>query len=162
MRVGVISDTHLTSGSDRRSLDRIFAGPLFGVDLVLHAGDLIDLEVFEPYARDCELLMVAGNMDSAYTRSRLPQTRMIELEGRRIGLAHGWGAPEGIEQRLLGLFDEPPELLVHGHTHCARIERIGDVTFFNPGSATDPRFTPRPSVGIIEINGGIKPRVIEL
>ena len=129
---------------------------------MLHAGDLVDLEVFTPYTAGIDFKAVAGNMDSDWTRSRLPQSRLLEVGGFRLGLAHGWGAPEGIERRLLGVFNDKPDIIIHGHTHKPRFDKIGEVLFFNPGSPVDLRFTKRGTVGRLTLGEEIEAEIISL
>jgi hypothetical protein len=50
----------------------------------------------------------------------------------------------------------PPEadLVLHGHTHVPRNERVGGATFLNPGCITRPnRGAPR-SFAWLELRGG--------
>jgi hypothetical protein len=46
------------------------------------------------------------------------------------------------------------DLVVFGHTHTPSCEVVDDVTWVNPGSATEPRCSPiGRSVAIVEIDG---------
>jgi hypothetical protein len=55
-------------------------------------------------------------------------------------LVHGHGVPDPVE--LPGLFPDA-DVVVHGHTHLPRCERIGGLWLVNPGSA-GPRRIDRP------------------
>jgi putative phosphoesterase len=151
-RIGVVSDTHLRSPD--AFLERIASGCFAGVDLIVHAGDLVTLDVLDAFA--ClgkDIIAVCGNMDGADVRRTCPASRCIELEGLTLGIIHGWGAPSGIRQRVLGSFKRV-DAVIYGHTHAAFSGHEAGVYFFNPGSPTDSRFTSSRSVGIITIHEG--------
>ncbi|MBE3577897.1 MAG: metallophosphoesterase family protein [Limnochordales bacterium] len=77
MRIGVISDTHVPVRA--RALPgevfRIFAG----VDLILHAGDLVALDVLEELQATAPVLAVRGNVDHPEVQERLPAALRIEV-----------------------------------------------------------------------------------
>ncbi|MBP7766082.1 MAG: metallophosphoesterase [Syntrophaceae bacterium] len=158
VRIGVVSDTHL-SGFDenlKKNIDEHFSD----VDLVFHAGDLVDLCVLDLFG-DTEVRAVSGNMDNRRVREALPDERVMEIGGFRIGLIHGWGSPEGLERKLadkLGKVD----CIVFGHTHCPVNKVIDGIYFFNPGSAVDRRMARFRSLGILEIGRDITGRIIPL
>ncbi|MBN1613536.1 MAG: metallophosphoesterase family protein [Deltaproteobacteria bacterium] len=158
MKIGVISDTHLTGYSERLQhlIDRHFAD----VEMILHAGDLVDLAVLSMFGTR-DVRAVSGNMDPPSVREVLPEWMVLELGGLRIGLVHGWGSPAGMENRLLRVFDRV-DCLVFGHSHQPMNRLRDGVLLFNPGSATDRRFASRNSLGILNISGGISGEIIEL
>ena len=163
MVLGLLSDTHLRSADER--LGRLLSGVLGPAEVLLHAGDFISegvvahLECADPRP----FYGVAGNMDSDSVVGRLPSRRVLDLGGRRVGLVHGWGGPQGIEERLLGAFSEPLDLLVFGHTHRPSQIRIGRTLLVNPGSAFDRRFAPRCTVALVSVEpGGIEVRIEEV
>ena len=161
MRIGVLSDTHLTMSGDQKGIDRIFMQQFANVDMILHAGDFVELEVFDPLIDGKRFIGVAGNMDGHGVRDVMPVKRILDLEGFRIGLIHGWGSPWGIEDRVAGEF-EGVDAIVYGHTHNPSCERKGSVLFFNPGSPTDRRFAKFRSVGFLELNETIEGRIVRL
>ena len=77
MRIGVISDTHVPVRA--RALPgqvfRIFAG----VDLILHAGDLVTLDVLDELQAIAPVLAVHGNVDHPEVQERLPAVLRIEV-----------------------------------------------------------------------------------
>jgi hypothetical protein len=157
-KIGVISDTHLT-GSDE-CLKLIAQRYFSDVDLVLHAGDLVDIAVLDAFCGK-EIKAVRGNMDTPSVVNVLPESIILEFNGFKIGLIHGWGRPFNLEAKLLNALGKL-DCIVYGHTHRpSNLERDG-VLFFNPGSATDTRYCDVNSIGIIEINGKITGRIIEL
>jgi len=158
MKIGVISDTHLTASDDR--LEKIVGDHFQDVDVILHAGDIVDLEVLDAFG-DRKVYAVSGNMDPDPVRQLFPEKRVLKIEGRRIGLIHGWGSPNGLEEKILQEFEDVA-CIVYGHTHRAVNEMRDGVLFFNPGSPTDRRFAKHNSVGILEIGEEIVGTIIDL
>ncbi len=168
MKVGVISDTHLVSGGFgvRKLAAQIMSKSRQGfdclneiaekhfkdkVDLILHAGDLVNMEVVDLLEQFAPVDAVSGNMDHSDVTMRLPVKRVIELEGHRVGLIHGWGSPTGMINRIRNEFDDVCAI-VFGHTHKPMNDVLDDTLFFNPGSAMDRRFAPFRSVGILTVD----------
>lgn len=160
-RIGVISDTHIVDAwRDDSLLNSIQEQHFQGVDLVLHAGDLVDSQILTQFTA-CPVMAVCGNMDPPAVD--LPMQRVITAGPFRIGLVHGWGAPKGLEQRLLKEFsDENIDCLVYGHSHMPTCRWHREQLLFNPGSPTDRRDAPFHSVGILEIDDKIQGRIIPL
>ena len=158
MKIGVISDTHL-AGYDER-LKRILHEHFNDVELILHAGDLVDMRVLDIFEGK-DIKAVCGNMDPSSVRELLPDRLIFTLNNYRIGLIHGWGMPFGIENKLLKEIGNV-DCLVYGHTHRATNVFRDGVLFFNPGSATDKRFASRNTIGILNIRGRISGEIIEL
>ncbi len=160
-RIGVISDTHITDAWFDDSLLASVQQEYFqGVDLILHAGDMVDPQILNRFDR-CPVLAVCGNMDPVDCGS--PVRRVISIGPFRIGLIHGWGAPTGLEGRLLRQFAaENIDCLVYGHSHMPACRWQGEQLLFNPGSPTDCRNAPFHSVGLLEVGDTIKGRIIPL
>jgi len=158
LKIGVISDTHLTSCDDR--LTCLLHDHFRDVDLILHAGDLVDISVLNAFAGK-DVKAVCGNMDPITVRNILPDRMILNINNYKVGLIHGWGMPFGIEKKILKEIGRV-DCLVYGHTHKATNEVRNGVLFFNPGSATDKRFASHNTVGILEIKEKIKGTIIEL
>ena len=158
MKIGVISDTHL-AGYDER-LKNILDNHFQDVDLILHAGDLVDIRVLDSFEGK-EFMAVCGNMDTAPVRAILPDRLIFEIEGHRIGMMHGWGMPFNLEQKLLKELG-PVDCMVYGHSHKPANVTKNGILFFNPGSAIDKRFAAHNTVGILEIGEKIKGEIIEI
>jgi putative phosphoesterase len=139
MRIAVLSDTH----------NRIPAHipPLLkDADEIWHLGDVVDegcLRSLEGLGRP--LHVVRGNCDSYLG---WPWIIDLEREGFFIRLTHipPREAPPGID------------LLLHGHTHVPRNERVGEARFFNPGSLGKPNRIAPASYGWLELIRGRLPR----
>ena len=158
VKIGVISDTHI-SGYDAR-LARIAAQHFKDADLILHAGDLVDLRVLDIFA-GIEVKAVSGNMDNITVKNKLPEQLIFEIKGFKIGLIHGWGSPLGIEGKLLAKLGDV-NCVVYGHTHKPANYKENGILFFNPGSAVDKRFADTRTIGILEIDKEIKGRIISI
>lgn len=152
MLLGLLSDTHLLS------LDARFPGLLSGAlgqaEVLLHAGDYAAEAVVDylEFGDPRPFYGVAGNVDPLSVARRLPSTRLLDLGGRRVGLVHGWGPSEGLEDRVLSAFGEPPDLLVYGHSHRPARTQRGKTLLVNPGSAFERRHAPRCTVALVELS----------
>ena len=161
MRIGVLSDTHITRGN--KKLPQKVIEILSSVDAIIHAGDYQDISVVETLTELKDFYGVCGNMDSGRIRAVLPEKRVVELNGFKIGITHGWGAPNGIESRVKTFFPKDNlNAIVFGHSHTPCNKVIDNILFFNPGSPTDKIFAPYNSYGIIEINDTIEARIIKI
>jgi hypothetical protein len=157
VKIGVISDTHLR-GYDER-LQIICEYYFSDVDLILHAGDLVDISVLDAFEGK-EVKAVYDNMDPPEVRKLLPGKLLLDLNGFKVGLIHGCGAPFDIEKKLRTKFGDI-DCLVYGHTHKAVNTVRDNILFFNPGSATDRRFSENNTIGILEVNDKITGKIIE-
>jgi uncharacterized protein len=158
VRIGVISDTHLPGYSE--PLNRIVKEHFGDLDIVVHAGDLVDLRVLDIFA-GFEVKAVCGNMDYPSVREKLPEQLFFEIRGFKFGVVHGWGSPSGIEERILAKTGRL-DCIVYGHTHQPACHKNDGVLFFNPGSPTDKRFAAHRSIGILEIDKVVSGRIINL
>ncbi|MFN8534014.1 MAG: metallophosphoesterase family protein [Dehalococcoidia bacterium] len=158
MLIGVISDTHGQPLPDpaRRAFD--------GVDLILHAGDLGNEAILAELEGIAPVEAVAGNVDPSDLATRLGRRKVVPAGGRRIGLVHGDRGPgRTTPERALGSF--PPasvDVVVFGHSHQPRIDWHGEVLLLNPGSATQPRWQPQPSVALLRIGEEIEAEIVFL
>jgi putative phosphoesterase len=151
MKIGVISDTHATSFDQLP--DQILR-TLAEVDLIIHAGDFVARDVLDGLKRLGEVKAVAGNMDSEELKRILPEKEILIIEGKRVGIIHGWGSPYGIDDRVGGMFDDV-DIIVYGHSHHAQNEMKKGILFFNPGQAKN-------SFGILTIGQEVSGEIINL
>ena len=129
MKIGVLSDTHIHTPEELHpEIIKAFSD----VDLIVHAGDFVASAVLEGLKHLGEVKAVQGNMDSSSIKVLLPQKELLEVEGKRIGLIHGWGGPRGIEQRIREQFNQV-DVIIYGHSHRAQNTMLSGVLFFNPG-----------------------------
>jgi len=151
MRIGVVSDTHLTSFA--QVPDRILLA-LAEIDLIIHAGDFVARDVLDGLKRLGEVKAVRGNMDSEELKRILPEKELLWIEGKRIGITHGSGSPYGIDDRVGRMFEDV-DVIVFGHSHQSQNEIKKGILFFNPGQA-------RNSFGILTVGKEVKGEIIKL
>ena len=152
MRLAIISDTHLPRGS--RALPAACVEQLRAADLILHAGDLMELSVLE----DLEALgppvhAVRGNVDSSALQARLPLTRIVDAAGARIALIHDAGPRSGRLERMRRRFPDA-QAVVFGHSHIPLHEERDGFAIFNPGSPTERRRSPQHTMGVATVRHG--------
>ena len=140
-RLLLISDTHVPRRALRlpeqvwRAVDE--------ADLVLHAGDWVDLALHDELAaRAAALLGVYGNNDGADLRAVMPEIARHTIEGVRFAMVHETGAATGRERRMDVAFPDT-DVLVFGHSHIPWDSvSPGGLRLLNPGSPTDRRRQP--------------------
>ncbi|MGZ7116614.1 MAG: metallophosphoesterase [Methanobacterium sp.] len=160
MLIGVISDTHIPEMASK--VPEIVFNLFNDVDLILHAGDLVSLDVLKELENIAPVKCSQGNMDRAYGL-KIPQEVYLEAEGLKIGLNHGEVYPRGDTQQLKYIaLEMGVEILISGHTHWSFIKEVGDVLLLNPGSPTVPRLS-NPSIMLLEIkNKKIDAKIVKI
>ena len=139
MRIAVLADTH-------NRLPLHVPRAIAGADEIWHLGDVTDETTLGALrALGKPLWVVRGNCDSNPDWSL---TLDLEREGWRIRLIH------------IPPFMAPPgtDLLLHGHTHVPRNERIGATRFLNPGSVGRGRQGVPTSYAWLELVRGLPPK----
>ncbi len=162
MKIGVLSDTHLSS--DNCKLPEKLISGLEGCSLIIHAGDLVDMRVLDSLKKVSKVEAVYGNMDSHNVKSELEYKKILNIQEKKICVMHGYGHPDKLVDILKNeFFSEKPDIIIFGHSHMPKNEYINGILFFNPGSVTDTVFAPYCSYGIIEIDEGkIKAEIYKL
>ena len=151
-RVAVVSDTHLPRGA--RAFPDGCLEQLRAADLIAHAGDFVtvgilrELQVIGP-----PVIGVRGNVDEP-ALALLPETTRLPLPDARIGLIHDAGPAAGRLARLRRRFSDC-SVVIFGHSHIPLHEHAAGFQIFNPGSPTDPRRQPRPTMGIATVKAGV-------
>lgn len=160
MKIGVISDTHI------KSPDKLLPNSVFqafeGVDLILHAGDILIDEVLIQLEAIAPVQAVSGNNDSYEIYIKHGTRKLITINGKRIGMTHGMSKGKTHMSAYGEFIDDNVDCIVYGHSHIPHNEIINNILFFNPGSATQRRFQPRHSVGILHIDQRIVGEIIYL
>jgi putative phosphoesterase len=150
-RVVVVSDTHLHAGG--RPLPDAAIRVIEGCDVILHAGDILDAPTLEALEALAPTWAVLGNNDHTLV-GHLPVTRLVDLGGVRIGLVHDSGARAGRGPRLRRMFPDAA-VVVFGHSHVpCNEEGVDGQVLFNPGSPTQRRAQPTPTLGELVVGGG--------
>ena len=148
MLIGIISDTHIPERASK--IPEVVFGIFKDVDMILHAGDLVSLDILDELNEIAPTECSLGNMDRAYGL-KLPRSTVFNIEGIKIGLNHGEVYPRGDTQQLKYIaLEMVVEVLITGHTHWPFIKEVNDVLLLNPGSPTVPRLSD-PSVMLLNI-----------
>jgi uncharacterized protein len=144
VRLLLIADTHVPKRA--RDLPAEVWKAVDEADLVLHAGDWVDVRLLDALAaRSAALIGVYGNNDGAALRARLPEVAFVTLYGLRVAMVHETGPATGREQRCADRFPGV-DLLVFGHSHIPwDTTGPGGMRLLNPGSPTDRRRQPYPT-----------------
>lgn len=158
MRLIVISDTH------SEDLPSALIEDIRKSDLVIHAGDFCDVDVFHRLKALKEVRAVYGNMDGLDLRGVLPRKALFKCGEVNIGLFHGEGGPDQLLEKVRAVFSkEKVGVVVFGHSHEALNRVIDGVLYFNPGSPTDTMRAPFRSYGVLDIRGGnVKGTIVKL
>ena len=151
VKLGVISDTHA------RTFDEIpftIKNALTEVDLIVHAGDFTEKALLDGLKAIGKVKAVRGNINSGEVKKTLPERDIFEINGKKIGLIHGSGAPWGIAGRVRGNFGEV-DIIIFGHSHMPHNQYLNGSLMFNPGRARD-------SYGLVTIGDEIKTDIIRV
>jgi uncharacterized protein len=137
----LIADTHVPTRA--RDLPARLWEEVDAADVVVHAGDWVDVSLFEAVgARAKRLVACWGNNDGAELRARMPQVANAALEGLRFTVVHETGPATGREKRMTAAYPDT-DVLVFGHSHIPW-DTVTDsgLRLLNPGSPTDRRRQP--------------------
>lgn len=141
MKIGVISDTH--------GLLRPEVLPaLAGVDHILHAGDVGEIDILATLRTIAPTTAIRGNIDTDGPCALLPATEALELGGCLLYMLHSI-ADLDISPHAAGF-----KMVVYGHSHQPVIEHRQDVLFLNPGSCGPRRFRLPITLAIVTIQDG--------
>jgi putative phosphoesterase len=150
--IAIISDTHLPKGN--RRLPDACVERLGQADLIIHAGDLTSLSVLTELQSYSQVIAVQGNVDDFEVRQALPARATVEAQGATLAVIHDAGSARGRVERMRATFPTA-DAVVFGHSHLPLHERAEDgFQIFNPGSPTERRRAPWPSMGIANVRNG--------
>ena len=138
MLIGVVSDTH----NNLKNIDLIIS--IFNaeeVNLVIHTGDITSSKSLEKFLKlDADLIGVYGNNDrnevglaeiaNKYNFQFQQPPNILTINNKKIAIFH---EPDFIESFLVK--NDEIDIVIHGHTHRYRNEKIKDVLIFNPGES---------------------------
>jgi hypothetical protein len=129
--IGLISDTH-------GYLDPIILKHFANVDQIWHLGDIGSEEVLDQLKNIKATVAVFGNIDSKELQWKLPENKIIELEGVRFLLRHIAAIPPKYNKTTRDLLKtEKIDVLICGHSHQNSVikDRENGLVFINPGAA---------------------------
>jgi hypothetical protein len=165
MRIGLLTDSHIPS--DRRTLFDEVRTAFAGVELILHAGDIITPAVLDWLEETAPVLAARGNNDGLWEDARVRDMQVLEVAGWRLVMIHDMEPEERplgvLRTRYLG--GTAADILVTGHTHYERIDYREGVLQVNSGSPTHPHnySTRLGTVGILDLRPGrIEAEIVRL
>lgn len=169
MKIGLISDTHGSVKSFRKTMEGAFQG----VEMILHAGDVLYHGARNPMADgyntsgladtinelEIPIMIAKGNCDSEVDQFVLNTPIMspyvfLYIDKKRIMVLHGDNKKEEDFEGLIRKFCLT--LLVHGHSHIPRIRRFENSLIVNPGTPTIPNPSSpfKKTVGVLDTAEG--------
>ena len=161
MKIGVVSDTH---GYFDPHLPQL----LYGVDEILHAGDVGSEDVLDQLRAIAPVQAVRGNVDAAslgispavtqryggveiYLVHELPKPQSALRDWAQEGPLQGKTGEHC--RRFLESLPAGCQVVIFGHSHEPDALILGGKLFFNPGSAGKKRFSLPRCCGLLEISG---------
>lgn len=165
MLIGLVSDTHDNLPMVDKAIRRLNEEK---VELVLHAGDYVAPFVIPRFKElKARMIGVFGNNDGdhEYLKKRFSEQAKLEIRQdfakiviRELKIALLHGTDKEILEALIGSgsFD----LLVHGHSHDARVYEVGKTLVVNPGEVCG-YLTGRSTIAIFDTTKR-EARIIEL
>ncbi len=158
-RIGLVADTHMPPNDPKviALMEEAFAG----VDLILHAGDIVTLSVLDWLDTIAPVYAAIGNNDTMLPPDRrLKKYQGLEVDGVSIGMFHIYEPYDWEPSRFLKKYfgiDVLPDVIVVGDTHFEIVEEREGVLIINPGSPTSShlRVDLPGTVGILTIEDGV-------
>jgi uncharacterized protein len=155
MRIGLVADTHNDHANTLRALARLRTER---ITHLLHAGDVTSaqtLRLFEGF----DVWIARGNMDhdpgliavaqELFGPGRFRRAHNLTLHTTPVAVVHDGDA---VQARQI-IFDRVAEVLVLGHTHSRRDERLDGIRIINPGALGNTRWQ-RPTFAILDLSTG--------
>ncbi len=140
LRIGVISDTH---GLLRPEV----IASLQGVDHILHAGDVGNIEIIDTLRTIAPITTIRGNIDIYGPCAELPATEMVELGGLFFYLVHS------VKDLDIAPIAAGVHAVISGHSHSPAQETRKGVLYLNPGSVGPRRFGLPIAMAFLNISG---------
>jgi putative phosphoesterase len=127
--VGILSDTH--GWLDPELVD-VFVDKQ--VDLLVHAGDIGNVEICDQLRDIAQLEVVKGNIDGGELRF-LPEEVVFDVGPRKVAMRHIAGSPKRPRKAARELIErENPDVFVCGHSHIPVVGRVKGALWINPGA----------------------------
>jgi len=140
---GIISDTHgLLRPAALRALQ--------GVDLIIHAGDIGNMEIIPELRRLAPTLAICGNVDRGPISNEFPQTEIVEIDGLSVYVLHDREQLD-LDPQAAGF-----QVVVFGHSHQQHISLERGVLYLNPASAGPRRFSLPISLALLRVRATVE------
>ena len=167
--ISILSDTHVLDVKKAHSFFKFLNRELNNVDYIIHAGDLVTIEVLEALQDITRTYAVKGNSDLPGL-DHLTSYLDLTLENQKIGVIHRL---EQLDLEIRNALD----ICISGHTHRPEVKEIpkddgNALLLLNPGSLTKPRAPiakrfalevpqAQPTFIILEIHDGISSAILK-
>ncbi len=136
--VGVISDTHGLVRPEAMTA-------LKGVELIIHGGDIGNVEVLHSLGSIAPVCAIRGNNDHDPGPGSCRIFSNLQINGVRLYVIHNVNELE-VYPSAAGI-----HAVISGHSHQPGKVKYGDVLFVNPGSAGPRRFKLPVTVGKLRL-----------
>ena len=151
--IAAISDTH---GKPHPSLFTTLAQ--YRPSLILHAGDVGNLDLITELEGVAQTVYVRGNVDptgpmwpdSVFLRTKFDASRQIDLLLLHVAIAR----IKLNREALTLLHQNPAQIVVFGHSHIPFLGLDGERCLFNPGASGPSRMRLPITMGFIEVSHG--------
>jgi putative phosphoesterase len=161
--VGLIADTHVPARA--KCIPKMVFKIFENVNFIVHAGDLVQMDVIDDLEQLAPVLAVHGNMDGPEVTSALPELNALKLYDWKIGVMHDPNTLFGRGKMREIAKQNDFDVLVYGHTHNANVKWDGQILYINPGSPTNPMasFINKPSVALLKVTKeAITPEIVHV
>ena len=148
IRIGLLSDTH---GYLHDGLFNFFEN----CQLILHAGDWGNMEIYSKLSEYKSTKGVWGNIDGQDLRLLLPKILRFKVEDVDVLMTHIGGYPNKYDISIKNeLTINPPKLFISGHSHILKVmyDKKLSLLHINPGAAGKYGFQNVSTVVRFEIN----------
>ena len=139
MKLGIISDTHINSSSNKQHVSWLInqlKDVFKDVDKIIHAGDISEEYFVDELKKIAPISCVKGNVDKL---EKLETFVKLEVSRYNIGVIHI--LPDNLEEFMK---ENNLHILIFGHTHIPLIQGTSfDTLILNPGSPTKPKKPPQ-------------------
>jgi putative phosphoesterase len=140
VRLLLLADTHVPRRA--KALPAVLWDEVDRADVVVHAGDWVEVSLVDAVEARARLIGCYGNNDGPDLRTRLPEVARAELDGVRLAVVHETGPSTGRDERMAAVYPDV-DLLVFGHSHIPWDATASTgLRLLNPGSPTDRRRQP--------------------
>ena len=126
-RIGLISDTHGLMRAEALAA-------LEGSELIIHAGDIGNVDVLDSLSQIAPVLAIRGNNDRGPWAKGMADVLKLRVNGVKLQVIHNVHGIEG------GPTERNMAVVISGHSHRPGVVKRDEILFVNPGSAGPRRF----------------------
>ncbi|AKL95255.1 phosphodiesterase, MJ0936 family [Clostridium aceticum] len=125
--IGVISDTH---GLLRPEAVKI----LKNSEMIIHAGDIGNVQILEGLQKIAQVVAVRGNCDKGSWAKEFAETKIVEIQNIHLYVLHDVKNMD-LDPSVAGF-----KAVISGHSHKPLVTYSNGILYLNPGSAGPRRF----------------------